>query len=86
MVRKKHRNKGLPLKIALLEHGLTQKEAGEHLGMGLSTFNMKLIGNRHFTASEREKLAKLLDKPEGKLFPTKLDNGSEENTQEIMGG
>jgi transcriptional regulator with XRE-family HTH domain len=68
--------------MALIERGFSQKDMARVLGMVYSTFNMKLRGERHFTESEREKLAMVLGKPESELFPTKLNTGKGQNTQE----
>jgi transcriptional regulator with XRE-family HTH domain len=72
--------KGVPLKIALLERGLIQQEAANHLGMPLSTFNMKLRGERRFTPAEKAALCRLLGKSETDLFPS-TNSASEQNTQ-----
>ena len=74
--------RGMALRVMLFERGITQKQAAKLMGMRYPTFNMKVLGERHFTPSERERLAELLGKSEGELFPTEIDNGNEENTQE----
>jgi len=61
--------KGVPLKIALLQNHLLQREAAEKLGLLLSTFNMKLRSERRFTPSEKEQLSILLGTPIHVLFP-----------------
>jgi transcriptional regulator with XRE-family HTH domain len=67
--------------MALIERGLSQKDMSRIMGMVYSTFNMKLRGERHFTESEREKLAMVLGKPDAELFPAKLNTGKSQNTQ-----
>ena len=61
--------KGVPIKCGLLQKQLLQREAAEQLGMPLSTFNMKLRGERQFTPSEKEQLSILLGTPIHVLFP-----------------
>ena len=77
----KHRLQGIPIKMALIERGFSQKDMARLLGIVYSTFNMKLRGERHFTESERKRLATVLGKPETELFPKKTDNGKGQNTQ-----
>lgn len=78
----KHRLQGIPIKMALIERGFSQKDMASIMGMVYSTFNMKLRGERHFSESQRKKLATVLGKPEAELFPTKLNTGKSQNTQE----
>lgn len=85
MVRK-HPMRGMALKTALMEAGITQKQLATRVGGAYTTFNMKLLGERHFTASEREKISEILGKPQEKLFPNEIDNGNEENTQVCLCG
>ncbi len=77
----RHRLQGIPIKMALIERGFSQKDMASLLGMVYSTFNMKLRGERHFTEPEREKLSTLLGKAQAELFPTRLDSGKDQNTQ-----
>ncbi|MGC8495353.1 MAG: helix-turn-helix transcriptional regulator, partial [Syntrophobacteraceae bacterium] len=85
MVRK-HPMRGMALKTALMEAGITQKQLAARIGASYSSFNMKLLGERHFTASERQMISEILGKPEEKLFPSGIDNGNEENTQVCLCG
>ena len=78
----RHRLQGIPIKMALIERGFSQKDMARVLRMVYSTFNMKLRGERHFTEPEREKLATVLGKTETELFPGNIDNGKGQNTQE----
>jgi|GEM_PF-1668463 len=63
-----HRRQGVRIKIALIEQGLVQREAAAALDMVLSTFNMKLRGERDFTDDEKKRLSAILGKPEEWLF------------------
>ncbi len=65
----KHRPQSIRIKMALIEKGLVQREAAAKLGMVVSSFNMKLRGERPFTDEEKQELAKILEKPVGHLFP-----------------
>lgn len=76
-----HRLKGIPLKVALLQKGITQREASRLLHMRYSTFNMKLLGERHFTDQEKEALAAAVDKTIDELFPSHTNTECEQNTQ-----
>ena len=77
-----HRLKGIPIKVALVRRGLSQREAASLLHIRYSTFNMKLLGERHFTDEEKEKLASFLDEKPENLFPDNTDTQCEQNTQE----
>lgn len=76
------KTRGIPIKVALLEAGLFQREAAEMLGMQLSCFNMKLLGKRSFTPEERARLAEITGKPVEALFPTNHLTESAESTQD----
>ncbi|HOI95596.1 MAG TPA: helix-turn-helix transcriptional regulator [Syntrophobacter fumaroxidans] len=65
---KPHRLQDVRIKVALIEKGLVQREAAAKLGMVVSSFNMKLRGERPFTDKEKQKLAAVLGKPVEYLF------------------
>jgi len=77
---KQHRVKGLPLKVAILENGMIQREVAAKIGLVLSTFNMKLLGERPFSDEEKQQLCQILDRPMATLFPDE-DIKDEQNTQ-----
>lgn len=64
--------KGVRIKCALIEAGLYQKDLGAALGMGYTTLNMKIIGERPWKEEEKEKVAVILGKPVAELFPSEL--------------
>jgi len=65
--------KGVRIKCALIEAGLYQKDLGAALGMGYTTLNMKIIGERPWSEEEKERVAKILGKPATELFPDKIE-------------
>lgn len=77
---KQHRTRGVPIKLALLERALTQRDVARILNMGIRTLNMKILGNRPWRPHERAHLAQLLGKPESVLFPDQ-DTEGKPNTQ-----
>jgi len=79
---KPHRKKGVPIKKALLDRGMVQREAAAELGMTLSSFNMRVRGERSFTEDEKVRLADILRKPVTKLFPNEHTTQREQNTQD----
>lgn len=82
-----HRHKGVPIKVAIMENGLIQREVAGKLGMPFSTFNMKVLGSRKFTEQEKEKLSAILDRPVCILFPDDPitgDTKGEQNTQDQL--
>jgi len=77
---KQHRSRGLPLKVAMLENGLIQREVAAKIGLVLSTFNMKLRGERQFSDEEKEQLCRILNRPMSTLWPEE-DIKNEQITQ-----
>ncbi len=59
-----------------VEHGLTQKNIAEKIGINLSTYTLKENGKRDFTASEISKLCEIFNVKSSIFF----DNWVEKNT------
>ncbi len=72
--------KGVRIKCALIEAGLYQKDLGAALGMGYTTLNMKIIGERPWTEEEKEKVARILGKPVAELFPANEPGASTDSS------
>jgi transcriptional regulator with XRE-family HTH domain len=80
-----HRLKGIPIKVALVQRGLSQAELADKLGMPASTLNMKILGERKFSEIEMSNIAQELRKPASILFREYSGNENtncEQNTQE----
>jgi transcriptional regulator with XRE-family HTH domain len=59
----------LKLKIACLEAGIEEREIAARLGKHKTQFSKAMHGVRRFTAEDRQKIAKILRRPERELFP-----------------
>lgn len=57
------------LRALCIEHGFTQQDMAELLGISVSSFNMKLNGKREFTITEIQKIVKWFGLPFEKIFP-----------------
>lgn len=77
------KRRGIPIKVAMIELGLFQRDVARSLDMPLTTFNMKLQGRRPFLEEERDRLAKVLRKPKEQLFPICDNTEAEQNTQAV---
>ena len=57
------------LAAALVENGLTQKEAAKQIGLSANSFSARMVGKRPFNADEVQKLCELLriDDPQTKV-------------------
>lgn len=82
MSKTKQHLRGIRIKIAILESGLSQRRLAKIMDMPLSTLNMKVLNERKFTESEMRKLSTILCKPLESLFPDIEDNESGQITQE----
>jgi hypothetical protein len=70
----------VPIKVALVQAKMFQRDAAKQLGISMTTFNMKLLGRRKWTEDEQQRLSKILGKDLQDLFP-EHHTSSEENTQ-----
>jgi transcriptional regulator with XRE-family HTH domain len=62
--------KNLPLKMAILESGLTQIEVAKAADMHESRLSHIINGHREANDIERRALARVLKRKVGQLFPT----------------
>ena len=73
-----HKDKGIALKVAMIQRGKTQDDMAKILGIAKSTYNMKLLGTRKFSVEEKELLCSALGMSARKLF-TKYKIQEDEN-------
>ncbi len=83
---KYRRLRGVPIKKALLDHGLTQVDLAAMVGMPKTSLNVKILEERVFSDKEKIQISLVLNMPVRDLFPIRETTLSEQNTQSGSAG